>query len=724
MYDIGMKGPPLDDPARLITALREELNRANNAYYVHAAPFITDRQYDEKLARLADLERQHPHLDHPDSPTHRVGGEPITAFTQRRHAVPMLSIDNTYDEPEVRAWVKRMHDAAASTAGAPALFSANGTTPLRFAAEPKIDGVAISLRYENRRLVHALTRGDGTTGDDVTANIRTIRAVPLALPDPAPQTLEVRGEVYLPKKEFERINAQRESEGEDLFANPRNACAGTLKQLDPREVAKRRLGFIAHGRGELSPATFADSHSAFLNQLAKLGFPVNPITLCNSAESVLAAISDFDKKRHDAPYAVDGMVVRVDSYALQSALGTTSKSPRWVIAFKYPAERKATTLEKIDAQVGKTGKITPRATLAPVFLAGTTVRHATLHNFGMVRQKDLREGDQVIVEKAGEIIPQVIGRECDSERSSNGAFVPPKHCPECNGEIEIEPPEALNNPELETTRRCVNPECPAQIREKLIWFTGRKQMDIEGLGEKTIDQIRAESAIPLNTFADIFRLPEHRDALLALDRMGEKKADNLIAGINAARSRPMARVLASMGIRHVGASNAKLLARRYATIDDLIAAQPADLEAIEGFGPIRAEVIARYLHSPAGRETIAALRHAEVSFENPDFRPAEQPSGPDAANPFTGRTIVLTGTLANFDRQALTEKLESLGAKVTGSVSKKTHLVISGESAGSKLDKARELGIEIWDEAALTAALANLTEPPAPAPAPPDDRTP
>jgi len=705
-----MKGPPLDDPARLIHALRDELNRANTAYYTHAAPFLTDRQYDEKLARLAELERLHPKLDHPDSPTHRVGGEPIPAFTQRPHAVPMLSIDNTYNEPDVRAWVKRMHDAAANTDATPALFAANESTPLRFAAEPKIDGVAVSLRYENARLVHALTRGDGTTGDDVTANIRTIRAVPLTLPDSTPATLEVRGEVYLPKKEFERINANREDEGEDLFANPRNACAGTLKQLDPREVAKRKLGFIAHGRGEVSPAAYAATHSAFLDKLASLGFPVNPITLCDTAESVLDAIKDFDKKRHDAPYAVDGMVVRVDSYALQSALGTTSKSPRWVIAFKYPAERKATTLEKIEAQVGKTGKITPRATLAPVSLAGTTVRHATLHNFGIVRQKDLREGDRVIVEKAGEIIPQVIGREDNSARPAKGRFLPPDHCPECKGEIEIEPPDASGSPELETTRRCVNPECPAQVREKLIWFTGRKQMDIEGLGEKTIDLIRSnDSTIPLNTFADIFRLPDHRPALLALDRMGEKKADNLIAGIDAAKSRPVSRVLASMGIRHVGGSNAKLLARRFATIDDLLAAKPEDLESIEGFGPIRAEVIARYLHSPAGRETIAALRAVGVTFDNPDFRPAEQAAGPDPANPFTGKTIVLTGTLANFDRQTLTEQLESLGAKVTSSVSKKTHLVIAGESAGSKLEKARELNIELWDEAALASALAKLT---------------
>ncbi len=765
-----MKGGPLDHPHARVKALRDELNRANRAYYVDNQPFLSDQEYDEKLAELARLEAEHPHLTDPDSPTQRVGGEPIAGFTQRRHAVPMLSIDNTYNEAEVRAWVKRMEDAAASFAppASAGLFAAPAESahPV-YAAEPKIDGVAISLRYEDRRLIHAATRGDGATGDDVTHNIRTIRAVPLRLDPSAPATLEVRGEIYLPKKEFDRINAQREAEGEDLFANPRNACAGTLKQLDPREVAKRKLGFIAHGRGEISDPAFAPSHSAFLARLKHLGFPVNEITLCRNAEDILAAINAFDTQRHAREYAVDGMVVRVDDYALQESLGTTSKSPRWVIAYKYPAERKVTTLQKIEAQVGKTGKITPRATLAPVFLAGTTVRHATLHNFGMVRQKDLREGDRVIVEKAGEIIPQVIGlvdqspchdapvcgsvvpevpkalAEHDAASESrvvarSAQYAPPHHCPVCHGEIEIEPPEALEQPEQETTRRCVNPECPAQVREKLIWFTGRKQMDIEGLGEKTIDQIRAHSAVPLNSFADIFRLPQHRGALLALDRMGEKKVDNLIEGIEKAKSRGMARLLGSLGIRHVGAATGKLLAQRFPNIQALREAarderrlRPKSLKRAEaeelglppdpqdrpetGLGVDTAPVVAKYLLSAAADRMFHDLQSLGVSLDSREYRPpasaaahdAPGPHGPDQraatdpANPFTGKTIVLTGTLEHFDRQALTEKLEALGAKVTGSVSRKTHLVIAGESAGSKLDKARELGVEVWDEARL-----------------------
>lgn len=724
-----MKGRGLDDIPSRVRTLRDELNRANRAYYVDNTPFLSDQEYDEKLAELARLEAAHPELDDPNSPTHRLGDEPIGGFTQIRHAVPMLSIDNTYNEAEVREWVARMEKGASTSAGG-GLFGGDSTR-LVFTAEPKIDGVAMSLRYENGRLVHAVTRGDGTTGDDVTTNVRTIRAVPVVLDGEAvPEVLEVRGEVFLPKKEFERINAQREADDEEPFANPRNACAGTLKQLDSREVAKRRLGFVAHGRGEVNPESYAPSHSEFLKRCRSLGLPINEITPCDSAEAILNAIQTFGASRDDKPYAVDGMVVRVDSFALQAAMGTTSKSPRWVIAYKYPAERKPTVLEKIECQVGKTGKITPRATLAPVLLAGTTVRHATLHNFGMVRQKDLRPGDRVIIEKAGEIIPQVIGLADPAEKPGRGPrFEPPKHCPQCEGEIEIEPLDALERPELETTRRCVNPECPAQMREKLVWFTGRKQMDIEGLGEKTIDQIRAESSIPLNSFADIFRLPDHREALLQLDRMGEKKIDNLIAGIRAAKDRGMARLIGSLGIRHIGTSTGKLLARQFGGMNELIDAaanerrlRPKSLSKTDaaalgfpedtasrpetGLGVDTAPVVAKYLRSEGARRMFHDLEQLGVDLTSKDYRPATA-GDPDAASasnpdsPFAGKTIVLTGTLESFDRQALTDRLESMGAKVSGSVSKKTHLVIAGESAGSKLEKARELGVEIWDEAAL-----------------------
>jgi DNA ligase (NAD+) len=679
-----------------ILELRDLLERANRAYYVDAKPFISDQEYDERLAELASLEREHPEFDDPASPTKRIGDEPSPGFETVAHAVPMMSIDNTYSEGEVRSWVERC---------ARSLQEAGAKGPLRFACDPKIDGVAISLRYEKGRLVRAVTRGDGTKGDDVTSNVRTIKAVPLALHGTAPRVLEIRGEVYLPTKEFLRINEELEAEGEEPLANPRNACAGTLKNLDPKVSASRRLGFVAHGRGTVEPEDVAETYSGFLERIRGMGVPTADPSLCATAEEILRAIGSFRGTIRSLPYMVDGMVVRVDSFAQQAALGATSKSPRWCIAYKYPAERKQTVLLNVEHQVGKTGRITPRATLKPVILAGTTVQHATLHNYGLVAEKDLRPGDTVVIEKAGEIIPQVIeavDRE-SAEHRRRKKVVPPEQCPACGGPTEVEPEEAARGTERETGRRCINPECPAQIREKLIWFTGRRQMDIEGLGEKTIDLIRATGGtIPLEHFADIFGLPEHREELVELERMGEKKVDNLIAGIEAAKGRPLARVLGSLGIRHIGAANAKLLANRFGSLDDLLAAENSDIEAVEGFGPVRAEVVHRYLRSATGRKTFSELRKAGLTFANPDFTAA---GAARASSPFAGKTIVLTGTLERYEREVLKEILEARGAKVTGSVSKKTDLVIVGRDAGSKLDKAKDLGIETWDEKRLLAAL-------------------
>jgi DNA ligase (NAD+) len=706
-----------ENAARQVRELRDLLERATRAYYVDHAPFMSDQEFDEKLAQLDALERAHPELDDPESPTHRVGGEPSEGFETRAHAVPMMSIDNTYSEAEVRAWAARCAKSlgVAPAPAAPDLFSAApaaspapdpGAGPLRFVCDPKIDGIAISLRYEKGRLVHALTRGDGVRGDDVTSNIRAVRAVPLVLhTDAPPAVLEVRGEVYLPTKEFHRINAQREAEGDEPFMNPRNACAGTLKQLDPRVVAQRRLGFVAHGRGEIEPDGFAASYTQFLARIKQIGVPVSAAIECDTPDDVVRTINEFHARIHAMPSMIDGMVVRIDSFAHQQALGVTTKSPRWCIAYKYPAERKTTVLLSVDAQVGKTGKITPRAVMEGVVLAGTLVKHATLHNWGMVRAKDLHLGDTVVVEKAGEVIPQVVEVVPDKRPRGAKAVAAPGACPACAGPTEVEPDESARDTESETVRRCINPECPAQIREKLIWFTGRKQMDIEGLGEKTIDLIRATPDVPLNTFADIFRLPAHRARLIELDRMGEKKVENLLAGIDDAKSRPLARVLGSLGIRHVGGANAKLLARRYDTLEALLGARAIELEEIEGFGPVRAQVVERYLHSDAGRRTFHDLRDVGLAFPNPDFRPASA-EPVVASGPFAGKTIVLTGTLDSFERETLKEKLESLGAKVTGSVSKKTTLVIAGREAGSKLEKATELGIEVWDEARLLEALS------------------
>ncbi len=701
-----MPKPTAQDKAR-VSELRSLLERANRAYYVDADPIMPDREFDDRLRELAGLEAEFPELDDPNSPTRRVGGEPIEGFTTIEHAVPMLSIDNSYSRDDIETWVTRGRKAIEGD--------------IAFVCDPKIDGVALSLRYEKGSLVHALTRGDGRKGDDVSHAVRTIRAIPLTLGG-APDVLEVRGEVFIPDAEFERINAEREAAGDEPFMNPRNACAGTLKNQDPKIAASRNLGFRAHGRGEVSDASFADSFSVFIERIADLGLPTPDMTWsCATVDDVVDAIDQLFDEQGELPYAIDGLVIRVDRFDQQRTLGTTSKSPRWLIAYKYPAERKTTTLLSVDYQVGKTGKITPRAVMEPVLLAGTTVRHATLHNFGLVRQRDIRIGDTVEVEKAGEIIPYVVGPVKGERPKSAKRIVPPDRCPTCDGPVEIEPAEAAEDPERETARRCVNPQCPAQLREKLIWFAGRRQMDIDGLGESTIDQILA-SEIPLNSFADIYRLHEHQEPLLGLERMGEKKLENLLAGIEASKSQGLARVLAGLGIRHVGESTARSLAGLAPDLDALLAIEEPMLrpktlsiqEALErglpkdpkdrietGLGRDTAPVVHAFLHSEAARAIFDGLREAGVDLASREFE--QQAVRSDS--PVAGKTIVLTGTLEAMDRGEAKDRLTKLGAKVTGSVSKNTDLVIAGPGAGSKLDKARDLGIEIWDEALLLELL-------------------
>lgn len=714
----------MSDEQRILE-LRDLLTRANRAYYAEADPIMSDREFDALLKELADLESVNPGLADPNSPTVRVGGEAIEGFETKKHAIPMLSIDNTYNEQEVRDWVQRTQKVLGT--GGSGLFGSGESV---FVCEPKIDGVALSIRYENGVFVQALTRGDGAEGDDVSHAIRTIRSLPLKLLDttgiPIPDVLEVRGEVFIPLSEFERINDEREASGDEPFMNPRNACAGTIKQLDPKAAAERYLGFLAHGIGEVSDPEFATSFTRFIDQVTALGIPTtDQRTNAVDSEGIIREIGRVDLARHELDYATDGVVIRVDDLAQQDVLGSTSKSPRWVIAYKFPAERKQTVLVDVAHQVGKTGKITPRATLEAVLLAGTTVTHATLHNYGMVRQRDLHLGDTVEVEKAGEIIPQVIGVVKGKRPESARAVLPPHVCPECDSPLEIEPHEATEVPTMETTRRCVNPECPAQIREKLVWFVGRRQMDIDSLGEQTIDQIRA-SDIPLNHFADIYRLHEQRGALLELERMGEKKVENMLASIEASKSRGLARLLGAMGIRHVGTSTAKALARVFADYDALLGAElytlmpmavnrmsgkrrlelfgleeKLELEYETGLGEDTADVFHTYLHSEPARDTFEQLRTLGLDLTSHDFVNSEEASD----SIFAGKTVVLTGTLEQFTRPELSEKLESMGAKVTGSVSKKTDLVIAGTSAGSKLAKAESLGIEVWDESKLIETL-------------------
>lgn len=688
-----------------IQKLRREIERHNRLYYVESKPVISDEEFDRLLRDLQELETKHPELVTPDSPTQRVGGEPIDAFRSVPHASPMMSIDNTYSREELLAWhrrvVKGLGEDATSDASSN-LFDADPSAApasIHYIAEPKIDGVAVSLRYEDGRLVLAATRGDGKRGDDITHNARTIRAIPLTIASdrkhPVPRVFEVRGEVFMPNASFLKINEQREAQGEELFVNPRNATSGTLKQLDPRIVAKRNLSFFAHGLGTCEPEVF-ESHGQYLDALKAMGFPVNPlIRKCDGIEAVWAFVEEFSTSRAKLHYWTDGVVVKVDRFSQQRELGATTKSPRWCIAFKYAAERAVTKLLKVEWQVGKTGKLTPRATMEPVFVAGTTVQHASLHNEDEIIRKDIHLGDTVVIEKAGEIIPQVVEVQKEHRPAGAKTIRAPRECPSCGGPVVREEGEAAH--------RCINPECPAQLRERLIHFAARDQMDIDGLGEMSVNQL-ADAGL-LKSFGDIYRLKDRRAELLELDRMGEKKADNLLAGIEASKSRGLARALAGLGIPHVGNKASQTLASYFGSITAMTSASLGELSDFEiygkksGIGPEIAGSLHAFLHSNAGRHVIHELEEAGVDLTAPRAAP------PPADTPFSGKTVVLTGTLDNFERAELSEKLASLGAKVSGSVSKKTHLVIAGREAGSKLDKARELGVEVWDEARLLDAL-------------------
>lgn len=706
-----------------IEHLRDAIRLHNRLYYVQAAPRISDREYDRLLEQLADLEEANPELITPDSPTQRVGGEPIEGFQTVPHTVAMLSIDNTYSLADLREWYQRVQrrlvKGATQEGEEDPQANADVAAPkFRLVLEPKIDGVAVSLRYEQGQLVRALTRGDGSKGDDITHNVRTIQAIPLTLTPPTkpttpttptkpaaptaaptaliPGVLEVRGEIFMTEAEFTRINAARLDAEEDPFANPRNATAGTLKQLDPRVVAQRRLSFIAHGRGEIRDVTGADpypTHSALLDALRHLGLPTTPhAAVVETLDDAGAFIQRFESDRHTLGYATDGVVVKVDSLDLQHRLGVRSKSPRWCIAFKYAAEQAATRLLDVTWRVGKNGQCAPTAHMEPVLLAGTTVQRATLHNAEQIARLDLHLGDTVIVEKAGEIIPQVKGIIPEARPADAVAVTPPTHCPSCG--------QPLVHLDGEVALRCTNPECPSQLLEHLIWFAARGQMDIEGLGEKTVHQL-ADAGL-LQSFGDIYNLRPNRDALLALERMAEKKVDNLLDGIDASKSRGLTRVLAGLGIRHVGSSTSRLLARRFRSIDAMLEASREDIAAVEGVGDVIAASLHEFLQSEAGLHVIAELRDAGVEMADQPPSAASDPA--DGATPptsFTGKTIVLTGTLKGFKREDLKEQIEALGGRVASSVSGSTDLLIAGDKAGSKLTKAQSLGVEIWDEATL-----------------------
>ncbi len=661
------------------------LERANVAYYADAAPFMADSEYDALLAELAAIEEAHPSLVDPNGPVARIGGAPSKGFKTARHRVPMQSVDNTYSLSDFREWMTKCSEALGEV---PAII-----------LDPKIDGVAISLRYERGVLVQAVTRGDGETGDDVTANVRVIRSVPLRLRGVAPLVLEVRGEIYMPHASFESVNARRKQQEEDVFANARNATAGTLKSLDPAVARERGLRFTMHGVGEmqgLALKTFAD----MLQACRAFGIPVNDRSVrCTDADVAVKTIEAFGLASTSMDYAVDGMVAKVDRFDFRERLGSTSKAPRWAVAFKYPAERKTTTLLQVEWQVGKGGTLTPRATMEPVPVGGTVVRHATLHNIEEIRRKDIRIGDTVVIEKAGEIIPQVIEVVMANRPVGAVPIEAPKCCPSCGALTEAEGPKVY----------CRNSECPAKFRERVKWFVGRDQMDIEGLGEIVVEQLVDAGLV--TDFSDLFTLDRasmaalesetvNKSGKVVLRKLGDKTADAIIASAEVARTRGLARVLAGLGLRLIGTAAAKTLAKAFPNADALLAAKAEQFEALPDFGEGTAASLAHDLSRAEVRQIFRDLAKVGVDLTSPISQ-----RGAVTDSPFSGKTIVITGTLEGFNRAALSEQLESLGATMATSVSKKTHILIAGAKASSKLAKARDLGVQVWDEAELIRQL-------------------
>ncbi len=658
-------GPAPRAARRRAEELRGQLRRHERLYYVDNRPEITDAEFDRLMRELQELEAAHPELASDDSPSRRVGGEPAEGFAAVEHAAPMLSLENAYSWEEAEAWLARNTRLL-------------DREPRGFVAELKIDGLSIALRYEDGLLVRGATRGDGVRGEDVTSNVRTIRTVPLRIAEASP--LEVRGEVYYSKKAFGRVNADREAEGEPLFANPRNAAAGTMRLLDSRVTAKRRLDAWLYAVAEADP--MPGSQSEALARLESLGFPVNSHRrACESFEDVRRFVEEWQEKRHDLDFETDGVVIKIDDRALQRELGSTAKSPRWALAYKYPAEEATTVVREIGVNVGRTGTLTPVAHFDPVPLGGTTVKRATLHNYEDLSRKDVRVGDTVVVEKGGDVIPKVVRVILEKRPRGAEAFVMPARCPVCGDPVVRE--------EGEVALRCVNPACPAVVREALRHFCGRRAMNIEGLGEKLVDQL--VTAGMLSDVASIYDLKA--EDLQELSRWGEKSAANLLAEIEKSKANEPSRLLFALGIRHVGEKAAKTLAAHFGSIDALAAASSEELEAVEEVGPNTAAAIRAYFSHPKSRELVEKLRAHGVRLEGPRRERA-------AAGPLTGKTAVITGTLPGISREEAAARLEAAGAKVSGSVSKKTDYVVVGESAGSKLEKARSLGVRTvtWEE--------------------------
>ncbi len=653
--------------AERIRRLRETLNRHNYLYYVLAQPEISDEKYDRLYRSLRDLEEKYPQYVTPDSPTQRVGGEPLKEFASVRHAEPMLSLDNTYSSEEVEEWFARVRKNLPDE-------------PVLLMAELKIDGVAVALKYRHRRFHQGATRGDGLVGDDVSENLKTLRALPLSLQPAAPaQEVTVRGEVFLPKAALVALNEQKEAAGEKPFANPRNAAAGSLKLLDPKLTRQRPLALFCYAVDGPTASRWK-SQQALLAALEKWGLPVNPHRrLCRGLEEVMAFSREWQEKRHGLPYEIDGLVVKVDDFDQQRRLGATSKSPRWAIAFKYRAEQAQSRLQRILVQVGRTGVLTPVAELEPVHLAGSTIARATLHNEEDLARKDIREGDLVVVEKAGEVIPQVVRPVLSARTGAEKIFQMPAACPSCGGRVV--------KLEGEVARRCLNPACPAQVKGRLLHFASRGAMDIEGLGEALVDQLVDQGLV--KDYGDLYALSAER--LVPLERMAEKSADNLLQSLAASKGRTLSRLIYALGIPQVGEHSAEILAASFPLLDDLEQATPEQLQGLQEIGPKVAQSIENFFRLP---ETKAVLKKLHRAGVNTRRLAGEQPK----SGKLSGQTFVFTGELQGYTRAEAEGQVKSLGGRVSGSVSAKTSYVVAGEAPGSKLARARKLGVKVLSE--------------------------
>ena len=689
------------DPFSRITELRRLIRHHEELYYLANQPEISDAEFDDLMRELLHLEQEHPTLVTPDSPTQRVSGRVSEGFESVRHAEPMLSLDNAYNEDELRAFDERVRKGLAESGAMPASVD--------YVAELKIDGLSIALTYEDSALVRAATRGDGTTGEDVTSNVRTIRAIPLRLRASVPGRIEVRGEVYLPRAAFEKMNKDRAEAGDLLFANPRNAAAGALRNLDPSLVAKRGLGAYTYQLVANEPVR-PSSHGETLERLKAWGLPVESHwTRCHGIDSLVAFCAEWAEKRRTLGFDTDGVVIKVDALESRRRLGTTSKFPRWAVAFKFPAEQKTTRLNEIAVNVGRTGAVTPFAVLEPIFVGGTTVSMATLHNADDIARKDIRAGDWVIVEKAGDVIPRVVGPVLSKRPDDSQPWVMPTTCPECGSHLHREEEEAV--------WRCENVSCPARLQRGLEHFAGRGAMNIEGLGESLIKQL-IESGL-VRDYADVYHLKTEQIANLTSTsvrgdgksierRVGEKNAAKVISEIDRSKRNELWRLLYGLGIRHIGERGAQVLARAFGSVDTLVGASLDHLQSTNEIGPVLAESLRSWLDEPRNQALLGRLRDAGLQMEVPEAERAAD-AGP---KPLAGKTYVITGTLSSMSREQATAALERLGAKVAGSVSKKTTGVIVGAEAGSKADKARDLGVPMLNEQQFQALLEGQSQEP------------